>query len=80
MLRGKSTQAARNSQGRWTLEVEMDTPRQANVRMMRIRRQEQMPDSARRKSAPGSSVRLSSFDSSLSASGTNVAQPEPAGT
>jgi hypothetical protein len=55
MFTRKFTQVARNSQGRWTLEVEMDTPRQANVRMMRLRRQEQMRDSGRPKSAPGSS-------------------------
>jgi hypothetical protein len=53
MFTRQFTQAARNSQGRWTFEVEMDTPRQANVRMMRIRRQEQMRDSERPKSAPG---------------------------
>jgi hypothetical protein len=55
MFTRKFNQAARNSQGRWTLDVEMDTPRQANMRMTRIRRQEQLRDSGRPKSAPGSS-------------------------
>jgi hypothetical protein len=37
----------------------MDTPRQANVRIMNIRRHEQMRDSGRPKSAPGSSCAAS---------------------
>jgi hypothetical protein len=51
----------------------MDTPRQANVRMMNMRRHEQKRDSERPKSAPGTGCAAPTPD--LKAAARNASDP-----